>query len=42
MEKKEKNVKELIDFEKINYEEIQEVDEVVTAMAGTVHCCPNS
>lgn len=31
--------KEIINFENISFEEIQEVDEIVTALFGTQECC---
>jgi hypothetical protein len=31
-----------INFEDINLNDIQEVEEVVTAGLGTIYCCPNS
>lgn len=42
MKNEQRKEHELIEFEKIDLEEVQEVDEVVTAAAGTVYCCQQS
>lgn len=36
---KEDIIKGLVDFDKINFDDIQEVEEIVTPGNGTIHCC---
>jgi len=38
----EKNQKPVVEFENINLDEIAEMEEVVTAAAGTLSCCKQS